>query len=58
MDNTNSLNSSLDLSQLSNANVAERFSDEMNAWYKNHKLQIDNGGSGSTSKGKSTATLV
>ena len=52
----NSLNSSFDLSQISNANVAERFSDEMNAWYK-HKLQIDSSGGGGT-KGKSTATLV
>ncbi|RZC37010.1 uncharacterized protein BDFB_001576 [Asbolus verrucosus] len=58
MDNTNSLNSSFDLSQISNANVAERFSDEMNAWYKSHKLQIDSNGSDGTSKGKSTATLV
>ncbi|XP_044256282.1 uncharacterized protein LOC123006131 [Tribolium madens] len=49
----NSVNSSFDLSQ----NVAERFSDEMNAWYKNQKLQIESNGSG-TSKGKSTATLV
>lgn len=54
----NSLNSSFDISQIQNANVAERFSDEMNAWYKSHKLQIENTGSGSTSKGKSTATLV
>ncbi|CAH0562613.1 unnamed protein product [Brassicogethes aeneus] len=55
-DTSNSnINNSLNLSQISA--VADNFSAEMNAWYKEH--QIDNNNTnGSNSKSRSTATLV
>ncbi|CAG9855531.1 unnamed protein product [Phyllotreta striolata] len=52
LDNSMSLNASLNLEQLT---VSENFSDEMNAWYKE---QRQNNNSGTSSKSRSTATLV